>query len=236
MINKGTENDSMAKQANLYGDVVKEVEEIDNEEAQVLKSVLQKAVRRGMVEKAMYSAYRLSNKKTGWILWKRLTIISAEDVLEPNVITAVDVLRREAKEFGYESLEGKMFAVAAAILLAESKKDRRADEFLELMEAVDKHSDRIPELAEIKKELESIPDEALDMHTTKGRKMGRGERYWYEVSSETENKTDNYAKWKEWWKPIMLKTIEEGKASFDKGKSVGGDGLDGLQPEGSSKD
>ncbi len=212
MINKRTEeNDSIAKQTNLYGDTVNEaVEEKNNEDAQLLKSVLQKAVRRGVVEKAMYAAYQLSNKRTGWILWRRLTIISAEDVLDPNVIVTVDVLRREAKEFGYESWDGKRCAVAAAILLAESKKDRRADEFLELMAAVDKHGDKILELAEVKKEFESIPDEALDMHTTRGRKMGRGERYWYEVSSETENKMDNYAKWREWWKPLMLNTLEKG--------------------------
>jgi len=234
---KEDEKNTETEQIDLYGHIIsEEIEEIGKEDAQVLKSVLQKTVRRGMVEKAMYTAYRLSNKKTGWILWRRLTITSAEDVLDSSVITAVDVLKRQAKEFGYETWEGKRCAIAAALLMAESNKDRRADEFLELMEAVNKHSDRIPELAEIKKELERIPDEAIDMHTTKGRRMGRGERYWYEVSSETENKTDNYAKWKEWWKPIMLKTIEEGKASFDKGKSIGGDGLDGLQPEGSSKD
>ena len=212
MINKRTEeNDLIAKQTNLHGDVINEkVEEMDNEEAQVLKSVLQKAVRRGMVEKAMYAAYQLSNKRTGWILWRRLTIISVEDVLDSNVITTVNTLRMEAKELGYETWDGKRCAVAAALLLAESKKDRRADEFLELMAAMEKHGDKIPELAEVKKEWESIPDEALDMHTTKGRKMGRGLKYWYEVSSETEGKTDTYRKWREWWKPLILKTVEKG--------------------------
>ncbi len=157
----------------------------------------------------MYASYKLSNKKTGCILWKRLTIISAEDVLDPNIITAVDVLKKQAKEFGYETWEGKRCAIAAAILMAESKKDRGADEFLELMVAINKEGNIIPELAGVKKELESIPDEALDMHTTRGRKMGRGERYWYEVSSETQDKIDAYRKWREWWKPLMLKTIEK---------------------------
>ena len=233
---RSVEKNSATKQIDLLGDVISEkVEVLDDEESQILKSVLQKAVRRGMVEKAMYAAYRLSNKRTGWILWRRLTIISAEDVLDSNVITAIDVLRKEAKEFGYESWDGRRCAVAAALLMVESKKDRRADEFLELMEAMNKHSDRISELAEVKKELESIPDEALDMHTTRGRKMGRGERYWYEVSSETENKKEAYVKWREWWRPIILKTIEERKASPNKVKPIGVDSSDDLQPEGSSK-
>lgn len=207
---KDKEENEETEQIDLYGHIISdEMKTMNKEDIQILKSILQKAVRRGMVERAMYVAHKLSNKKTGPILWRRLTIISAEDVLDPNILTAVDVLRRQAKEFGYETWEGKRSAVAAALLMAESKKDRRADEFLELMEAVNKQSSSIPELADIRKELESIPDEALDMHTTKGRKMGRGERYWYEVSSETENKIDAYRKWREWWKPLMLKTIKK---------------------------
>lgn len=205
------EEDSLeTEQTDLYGRILgEEIEQMGREDAQILKSVLQKSIRRGMVEKAMYTAYRLSSKKTGWILWKRLTIISVEDVLDPTVIIDIDVLKRQAKEFGYETWEGKRCAIAAVLLMAESNKDRRADEFLELMEAVNKFGDIITEFVEVKKELESIPDEALDMHTTRGRKMGRGERYWYEVSSETENKIDAYRKWREWWKPLMLKTIKK---------------------------
>jgi len=206
---KTSNNGLIYKQTNIYGNIIEEERE---ENVQLLKSVLQKAVRRGMDEKAAYAAHRLSNKKTGWILWRRLAIISAEDALDPLIITAVDVLRREAKEFGYDTWDGKRCAVAAALLMLDSKKDRRADEFLELMDAIEKHGEETPELKEVKEVLERIPDEALDMHTREGRKMGRGLRYWYEVSSETENKTEAYQKWKAWWKPLMLKTIEkEGK-------------------------
>jgi hypothetical protein len=57
----------------------------------------------------------------------------------------------------------------------------------------------------LKAELETIPDEALDMHTLQGRRMGRGNLYWFEVSSETENKTPEYKAWREqFFKPLML--------------------------------
>lgn len=225
MINKTSQkNDLTSKQTTLSGSIVDQnAEEVETrEDVQVLKSILQKAVRRGMVEKAMYAAYQLSNKKTGWILWRRLVIISVEDALDTAVVTAIDILRREAREFGYDSEDGKRCAVAAGLLLAESKKDRRADEFLELMDASKKHRNEVPELKGWMDELERTPDEALDMHTTKGRRMGRGLNHWYEVSSETVNKTNNYMKWREWWKPLILKTIKESKNDSN------------LQPEGSS--
>jgi|GEM_PF-3875726 len=54
-------------------------------------------------------------------------------------------------------------------------------------------------------ELEAIPDEAKDMHTALGRAMGRGPEYLYEVSSETAKKSGEYARWREWWKDLMLR-------------------------------
>jgi hypothetical protein len=40
----------------------------EREEVGLLKSALQKYVRRRLGERAAYVAYQLSNKKTGWIL------------------------------------------------------------------------------------------------------------------------------------------------------------------------
>jgi hypothetical protein len=44
---------------------------------------------------------------------------------------------------------------------------------LELIDAIEKRADD-EKLAQKRKELEGIPDEALDMHAVQGRKMGRG--------------------------------------------------------------
>jgi hypothetical protein len=200
-----------ARQTDLTGGLVdgsKDEELLPREEVQLLKSVLQKAIRRGRVEQAMYVARRLSTKKTGYILWRRLSIISVEDVLDPAIIVAVEILRRQAGGFGYESWDGKRCAVAAALLMAESKKDRRTDEFLELMEVAEKDSEKIPEFDGLLQELKETPDEALDMHTNEGRRMGRGEEFWLEVSSETSDKTEAYQRWREWWKPLMLKATK----------------------------
>ncbi len=57
-----------------------------------------------------------------------------------------------------------------------------------------------------------------------------------ETGRTYKKKVDNYEKWREWWKPLILKTIEDGRASFDMNKSVEGDDMDGIKPEGSSKD
>jgi len=64
------------------------------EELSIWKSVLQKAVRRGMTEKAMYSAYKLASLSS-WSCWKRLRVIADEDVGQPDAILAVDALYRK---------------------------------------------------------------------------------------------------------------------------------------------
>jgi len=99
--------------------------------------------------------------------------------------------------------------VCAAKILAEAPKDRRADEFLELMDAIEKDSDKLPNLLKTAKAMfDVVPDEALDVHTVQGRKLGRGDRFWYEVSSETVNKTPAYEKWRSWSKPLMLEIVK----------------------------
>jgi len=36
-------------------------------------------------------------------------------------------------------------------------------------------------------------------------------KYWLEVGSETNDKTEAYRRWREWWKPLMSElTKEEG--------------------------
>jgi hypothetical protein len=185
------------------------------EELGIWKSVLQKAIRRGMTEKAMYAAYKLVSLNS-WSCWKRLNVIADEDAGQPETIVAVDVLYRKhmamKKDTGTGeplSWDAKRCAIVAAKILAEARKDRRGDEFLELMEAIEKHG-KDEQLQKIRAELEAIPDEALDMHTLQGRRMGRGDLYWYKVSSETVNKTPEYEAWREqFFKPLMLQIVKK---------------------------
>lgn len=204
----------MEKQIDLSGKVTGSEESLSNkerEEASILKSMLQKSVRRGKVEQVMYVAYKLSTKKTGWILWKRLNVIAVEDILDSTVIVAVSELNKQARYYGYETWDGKRCAVASALLMAESQKDRRADEFLELMEKIEKLADKNRILAEKLRTLTKIENYVLDMHTIQGRKMGRGLLYWYEKSSETVNKTPQYEEWRSWFKPLMIEIVKAKK-------------------------
>jgi hypothetical protein len=210
----------MEKQIDLYGKNTEtpSMSRQGREELSIWKSVLQKAVRRGNAEKAMYAAYQLASLNC-WSCWKRLSVIVDEDVGQPEAITVVDVLYRKFMAFKKEAKKGmlswdmKRCVVCAAKILAEAPKDRRADEFQELVDAIEKHGED-EELRKKKEELEHVPDEALDMHTLQGRKMGRGNLFWYEVSSETTNKTPEYEEWRSWFKPLMIRLATKEKPQY----------------------
>jgi replication-associated recombination protein RarA len=207
----------MEKQIDLYGKSTDSasLSKQRREELSIWKSVLQKAIRRSNAEKAMYAAYKLVSLNS-FSCWKRLSVIADEDVGQPDVITAVDVLykkhmamKKDAKTGEQLSWDAKRCAIVAAKILAEAPKDRRGDEFLELMEAIEKHGQDV-ELQKIKAELEEIPDFAKDEHTFIGRRLGRGERHWLEVASETTNRSAEYEAWRtQFFKPLMLKIVEK---------------------------
>lgn len=106
----------------------------------------------------------------------------------------------------------KRCIVCAAKILAESPKDRRTDEFLELMDMIEKRAEKDKDLAMKLESLSKIEDYVLDVHTKAGRKMGRGNLYWYEVSSESVNETPEYEDWHKWFKPLMVRLTKEKEA------------------------
>ncbi len=204
---------ALDKQTDLDGKPVENEEKLSREDVGLIKSCLQKTIRRGKADSAMYWALRLA-EASYWSCWRRLSIIADEDVGQPDAIVAVDVLYRKFMATKRES-EGKSLSwdakrcvVCAAKILAESPKDRRADEFLELMDAIENYDDRLPSLTSVKSMLESVPDEALDVHTVQGRRLGRGDLFWHEVSSETVNKTPAYEKWRSVFKPLMIEVAK----------------------------
>jgi len=211
----------MEKQVGLNGKPIENVEDETEPSVSVWKSALQKAVRRCEVEKAMYSALTLLELAGSYVVWRRLMIIAVEDVGQPEAIAAVGSLYRifqllgKSSKKGEESWERKMCVVRAALILAESKKDRRADEFLDLLEAVEKYKVDIKNLELLKAAMQP-PDYAYDMHTKEGRKMGRGLLYWYQVSSKCENMTEEYRKWREWFEPFMIELIKRKKEKEEK--------------------
>ncbi len=204
---------SHGKQTDLNGQTIENEDSVGSVDIGLLKSCLQKTIRRGMSEASMYWALRLAEANS-WSCWRRLSVIADEDVGQPEAIVAVNVLykkfmamKKGAKEKEL-SWDAKRCVVTAAKILAESPKDRRADEFLELMEAIEKNPDSNM-LKSAKAMIDTIPDEALDMHTIQGRKLGRGDLFWYEVSGETVNKTSSYEKWHKWFKPLMVEIVKK---------------------------
>jgi replication-associated recombination protein RarA len=181
------------KQMDLFGNVKKEnIVDENKEEISELKSALQKAVRQGLTEKAMYFAYQLAKQAGWWITWRRLRIIATEDCGQAKTIVAVESLYRQFLDVKGKqdelSWDAMRCIVCASKILAESKKDRRADEFLEVM---------------VKAEQDNEEDGTLDMHTVKGRKMGRGDKYFYEVSSRVNNASEEYKKWRERFNKVV---------------------------------
>lgn len=140
-------------------------------------SALQKTIRRGLEEDAVRFAYEMymTSKEMEDYLWLRLKVISVEDIglgnpQMPVLIHSLDCMR---KDFLYGSGDRMIFAVHAVRCLCRSEKTRSND----LLRGV------------IKRELDqgkpiNIPDAALDMHTMRGRAMGRGLKFFLEEASK----------------------------------------------------
>jgi len=201
-------------QVDLSGKEVKKKRDEGEGEVEYLslwKSALQKYIRRGVVDKAMYAAWKIA-EKNWYIAWRRLSVIAAEDVCIPEAIYAIGELyrmfmaSRRQNEQNPLSRDEKRLVIAAAKILAQSPKDRTADEFLETLDLFEnEETANLPEVKARKEELEKFEDYVFDVHTVKGRKMGRGEEYWYETSRKVENPAITYIKYADWVYEIRKK-------------------------------
>ena len=141
-------------------------------------SALQKEIRRGHAENAALLAYEMyqTSAELENYLWKRLLVISVEDVGLGNPQAAESVHHLYQIHLLYERSEGDrlLFAIHAVRLLCASPKDRSTDEMVNwIKHEVDQGSLRA-----------EIPDYALDMHTARGKALGRGPRYFWEVAAQ----------------------------------------------------
>jgi len=142
------------------------------------KSALQKSIRRGLEEDALYWAAQLA----AWnatSLWNRLKVIASEDVgvASPSAAIMVRALFEnwaEATREGEEQKNGYLYITHAVLVLVRSKKSRIVDHATML--AFDGG------LA-----ARDVPDYALDKHTTRGRAKGRGLKHFFEVGMKLEN-------------------------------------------------
>lgn len=136
-------------------------------------SALQKAVRRGELDNAMYWATDLDlSGFTDW-LWRRILIMVVEDVGPawpegPAVIKALyDMMRMEKDK------QGSMFTYDAIVRLVRAPKNRIVD-----------HAMTVHWTAHgpLRRE---VPDEAFDKHTARGKQLGRGIDHFLDEAAKT---------------------------------------------------
>jgi replication-associated recombination protein RarA len=156
-------------------------------------SSIQKALRRGQEEAAVFWATELELSGYAEHCWGRLKIVSVEDVADPDAPVRVTALygfwserakkEKAAKKAG-RSLppESRLFLVAAVVTLARARKSRVVDHLYMLS-------------YEAERPRREVADEALDKHTRKGREMGRGWAHFFDEAAQLENESgpDPYA-------------------------------------------
>lgn len=144
-------------------------------------SALQKEIRRGKEENAMFWALELESFKE-IMVWDRLRVIASEDVgiASPFLTVAVETLRKQYFETKGDAR--RLFLAHAVIMLAKSPKSRIVDDLLNTVYLEINHEN---------KKL-NMPNYALDKHTLRGMKMGRGWEYFFTYGCKLENETKTF--------------------------------------------
>ena len=141
-------------------------------------SALQKSIRRGDVKLAGYMALELFPRYSEYC-WKRLLTISAEDcygVITKEIKALYDSFHVINKGRKGNDLKGRIFISKAVILLCEVKHNRDADLLQNFI--YDKKAQLTDEqiealFEEVRAEPMEIPEYVYDVHTRKGKRMGK---------------------------------------------------------------
>jgi len=154
-------------------------------EADLVISALQKSIRRADEALACRLAYELyiTSDFHEEKMWNRLLVISVEDIGfgNPEAPVIVKTLNDIRKEFPYGDGDRPIFFIQAIRFLCSCKKERSSDCIKNII---------MRESA--KGEAPVIPDYAYDMHTLKGRGMGRDILYFLEEGSKVTPQWENY--------------------------------------------
>jgi replication-associated recombination protein RarA len=135
-------------------------------------SALQKCIRRGLVDEAIYWAVELDESGFSAYLWYRLMDICSEDIglAEPTMPAQINSLHeiylKVAKRKNPRKVE-RLMIVQATMALAMAKKSRAVD-----------HAFGVHYLGDEPKR--PVPEVALDRHTKAGRQRGAGMRQFWE--------------------------------------------------------
>jgi replication-associated recombination protein RarA len=154
-----------------------------------LRSVLQKSIRRGLVEEAALAAYELfaNGLETEEVLWRRLEIIATEDVGLglPSAPAIIDALYAQATRM-LDRGDRWIYCAHAVRLLATAPKDNMSMELAGWTKAVVMKGERKP----------IVEDYMLDVHTRRGAEMGRDSAHWWNEGAQLRNRIAGYdPKW-----------------------------------------
>ena len=144
-----------------------------------LLSALQKDIRRGNEYEAMFWAVELETFNPR-MLWNRLTVIASEDIGPANPVMPLVIETLEKQYFEARDKKSdrcRLFLANAVVSLARSRKSRIADDLLNTVYGEIQHENRkLP-----------IPEYALDMHTLRGKKMGRSFEHFFSEGAKLSN-------------------------------------------------
>lgn len=141
-------------------------------------SALQKSIRRGDVKLAGYMALELFPRYYEYC-WKRLLTISAEDcygVITKEIMALYDAFHIINKGKKGDEMKGRIFISKAVILLCQTKHNRDADLLSNYVydkkyELTDEQIEQL--FKEVRSEPMEIPEYVYDVHTRKGKRMGK---------------------------------------------------------------
>ena len=142
-------------------------------------SALQKCIRRGDEDDALFWATELDLSGYGEYAFKRLRIIASEDVGlgEPDAAVVVRSLYAnyaEMKKKDDPHKPERLFLVHAVMALCRARKSRAVD-------------NACVRFYLGKREQRAIPDVALDKHTLRGRQLGRGFDHFFAEGAKVTN-------------------------------------------------
>lgn len=146
-------------------------------------SAMQKCIRRGLADDALFWATELDLAGYGEYVFKRLQIIASEDVGPADlyacivVATLRDAWRDQRKKNDARHAPERLFLVHAVLYLAGTRKSRMIDHALIVH-------------YEGQREHREIPDFALDRHTARGRARKRAWKHFWEEGARLENRAD----------------------------------------------
>lgn len=154
-------------------------------------STIQKSIRRGDEETALFFALELFPRYAGYA-FRRLSVIAVEDIESPMAIVYVDAMAqsffRNNDKKKAEEYKNRIFITKAVLALCRETKSREADHAQAFIDQKIKGG-----------KLPRIPEYAFDVHTKKGRMSGQTKGDFFKDEQEgldVKGRDDYYAKLK----------------------------------------